>query len=123
MIKGIKRWLGHNPLLKIMALIIGIVTWFIASRWVYETVEITVPVELELASGMTLTDLDPSEVVVALEYPRESDDLIEEGRSEIKLVHDLTGAVSPGRINFQLQPKDLSSPARFLVLEIKPSRG
>jgi len=122
MIAGIKRWFGHNPFLKIMALIIGIVVWIIASRWVYEPSTLVVPVELKLAEGMTVTGITPDKVTVTLEYPRESHDLIEEGKSEIKFIHDLTGNRTPGRINFELQPDDLSRPARFRVVSVSPSR-
>ena len=122
MIAGIKRWFGHNPFLKIMALIIGIVVWIIASRWVYEPSTLVVPVELKLAEGMTVTGITPDKVTVTLEYPRESHDLIEEGKSEIKFIHDLTGNRTPGRINFELQPDDLTRPARFRVVSVSPSR-
>ena len=122
MIAVLKRWIGHNPFLKIMALIIGIVVWIIASRWVYETSTLIVPVELKLAEGMTVTGITPAKVTVTLEYPRESHDLIEEGKSELKLIHDLSGNRTPGRINFELQADDLTRPARFRVVSVSPSR-
>jgi YbbR domain-containing protein len=105
-----------------MALIVGIVVWIIASRWVYETSTLVVPVELKLAPGMTVTDIAPSQVTVVLEYPRESHDLIEEGKGEIKLIHDLTGNRTSGRVNFELQGEDLTRPARFRVVSLIPSR-
>ncbi len=105
-----------------MALVVGIVVWIIASRWVYETSTLVVPVELKLASGMTVTDIVPPQVTVTLEYPRESHDLIEEGKGEIKLIHDLTGNRTPGRVNFELQGDDLTRPARFRVVSLIPSR-
>ncbi len=122
MIAVLKRWIGHNPFLKIMALIIGIVVWIIASRWVYETSTLIVPVELKLAEGMTVTGITPAKVTVTLEYPRESHNLIEEGKGELKLIHDLTGNRTPGRINFELQAADLTRPARFRVVSVSPSR-
>jgi len=105
-----------------MALVVGIVVWIIASRWVYETSTLVVPVELKLAPGMTVTDIVPPQVNVTLEYPRESHDLIEDGKGEIKLIHDLTGNRTPGRVNFELQGEDLTGPARFRVVSLIPSR-
>lgn len=122
MIKSIKRWFRHNPLLKIMALVIGIVVWLIASRWVYETSTLIVPVELKLASGMTLIGLDPARAVVTLEFPRESNDLIKGGKSEIKLIHDLSGNQTPGRINFEIKTNDIIRPSRFRVVSVNPTR-
>jgi len=122
MIAVLKRWFGHNPFLKVMALVIGIVVWIIASRWVYETTTLIVPVELKLASGMIVTGITPPKVIVTLEYPRESHDLIEEGKSDLKLIHDLTGNRTPGRINFELQADDLTRPARFRVVSVSPAR-
>jgi len=46
---SLKNWARHNWFLKVLALIIGVVAWLIASRWVYETVTLTVPVELRTA--------------------------------------------------------------------------
>lgn len=122
MISVIKRWLRHNLLLKILALIIGTVVWFIAARWVYETSTLTVPVDLTLASGMTCTKIIPPEVPVTLEYPRGSQELIEGGKSGIKVVHDLTKARIPGRVVFNLSEDDITNPPRFRVLGISPSR-
>ncbi|MDP8213631.1 MAG: CdaR family protein [Candidatus Euphemobacter frigidus] len=122
MISDIKRWLRHNLLLKILALIVGTAVWFVASRWVYETSTLVLPVELTLAAGMTLKSVSPPAVTVTLEYPRESYELIDRGNGEIKVVHDLTKTRTPGRIVFNLQDKDVERPPRVRVAGLNPSR-
>ncbi|MFH1038566.1 MAG: CdaR family protein [PVC group bacterium] len=119
---AIKRWIRHNLFLKVLALIIGTVVWFVASRWVYETRTLTVPVELILASGMTLKNVIPPAITVTLEYPREAVAWEEEKESEIKVVHDLSKTRTPGRIVFDLQDNDVKTPSRCRVITLSPSR-
>ena len=122
MISGIKHWLRHNLFLKIMALIIGTVVWFVAARQVYEISTLTVPVELTLASGMTCKQIIPPQVTVTLEYPRGSHDLIDGGQGGIKVVHDLAKTRTPGRVVFALSEDDITKPTRFRIIGISPPR-
>jgi YbbR domain-containing protein len=122
MLSTLKIWARHNWFLKILALIIGLVVWLVASRWVYETVSLTVPIELQVGEGMTVKAIDPLLVTVTLEYPREMMTPIEAREIELKIIHDLTALDTPGTIVFNLEDRDVRRPSRFRVAGLNPSR-
>jgi len=118
----LKIWARHNWFLKALALIIGVVVWLLASRWVYAPITLTVPVELRVAEGMTVKSIDPRLVTVTLEYPREMMSPLEAREIELKIVHDLTSLETPGTIVFNLEDRDVRRPSRFRVAGVTPGR-
>ncbi len=118
----LKNWVRHNWFLKVLALIIGVVAWLIASRWVYETVTLTVPVELRTGEGMVIKAIDPPLAAVTLEYPREAVTSAEAREIDLKIVHDLGGVDTPGTVVFNLEDGDVRRPPRFRVAGLNPGR-
>lgn len=118
----LKTWARHNRFLKVMALVLGVVVWLVASRWVYETVTLTVPVELKVGEGMTVAAIDPPLVTVTLEYPRRAMTPLEAREIELKIVHDLSTLDTPGTVVFNLEDRDVRRPSRFRVAGLTPSR-
>jgi YbbR domain-containing protein len=122
MLSSLKTWARHNWFLKVLALIIGVVAWVIASRWVYETITLTVPVELKAGEGMIVKAIEPPLVTVILEYPREAMTPVEAREIDLKIVHDLSGVDTPGTVVFNLEDGDVRRPPRFRVAGLNPSR-
>ena len=120
--ESIKNWARHNWFLKVLALLIGVVVWVIASGWVYETVTLTVPVELEVREGKIVKAIEPSTVAVTLEYPRDELTPSEAREIEIRVVHDLTALDTPGTVVFNLEEGDVRRPRRTRVTGISPGR-
>ncbi len=118
----LKAWVRHNWFLKVLALVIGVVVWKLASRWVYAPVTLTVPVELGVAEGMIVKSIDPSLVTVTLEYPREMMTTTELRELKFKIVHDLTALDAPGTIVFSLEDRDVQRPSQFRVAGLSPTR-
>ena len=118
----VKNWAGNNPVIKLLAVGIAVGLWFLASGWVYEGSTLNVPVTLRLAEGMTEVKIEPPEVEVKLEYPREYETLIEGGKLPIKVVHDLSETQTGGRVVFNLSPSDVERSSRLRVVGINPSR-
>lgn len=115
-------WARHNWFLKVLALIIGVVVWLLAARWVYAPITLTVPVELRVAEGMTVKAIEPPAVTVTLEYPREMMTPLEAREIELKIVHDLSALDTPGTIVFSLEDRDVRRPSRFRVAGLNPGR-
>ncbi len=118
----LKTWSRHNRFLKVLALVIGVVVWLIASRLVYDKVILTVPIELQVGEGMTVKAIDPPMATVTLEYPREMVTPLAAREIELKIVHDISSIATPGTIVFNLEDRDVRRPARFRVAGLDPSR-
>lgn len=118
----VKTWAENNPLIKLLALVVAVALWFLASGWVYEISTLQVPVTLKLAEGMTEVGINPPRVVVRLEYPREYQTLIEGGELPIKVVHDLSETRTAGRVVFNLDPSDVERASHLRVVGIDPAR-
>lgn len=118
----IKKWCLHNWFLKVLALVFGVAAWIIASRWVYETVDLTAPVELKTGDGMIVKSIDPPEIMVALEYPRDRMTSGDKREIELKIIHDLSGVDTPGTVVFNLEGEDLQRPPHFRLVGLNPGR-
>lgn len=120
--ESIKNRARQHWFFKVLALVIAVVVWLIASRWVYETVTLTVPVELTVREGKIVKAIDPPVVTVSLEYPREEMTPAEAREIEVKVVHDLTALDTPGTVVFNLEEGDVRRPRRTRVTGISPGR-
>ena len=111
-------WLKHNWWLKIGALILAVILYlYVAGEETIETV-FKIPVQLELAVEMAVTEQSADEVDVIIRGRRELIDRMT--RDDLVCLIDLTAYTESGNIVFPIERKFLSLDTDFTVIKIRP---
>jgi YbbR domain-containing protein len=120
MISFLRRYVFHNFLLKLMALIIAVLLWVAVNNEPTSEIAITVPIEFQhVPQGLEITSERIPEAQVRVSGP---------GRvvrslapSDVHAILDLTGA-RPGERTYDLVPRQIRVPAELEVVQVEPSR-
>lgn len=120
MISFLRRYVFHNFLLKLMALIIAVLLWVAVNNEPTSEIAITVPIEFQhVPQGIEITSERIPEAQVRVSGPGRVVRSL--ASSDVHAILDLTGA-RPGERTYDLVPRQIRVPAELEVVQVEPTR-
>lgn len=110
-----------NKGIKIIALLLGVITWYAIREEISFEKDVTgIPIRILVDDGYALFDLDPTEATVRLQGPEDA--VWNLNRENVRIQLDIRGRSSEGTLRIPLEPAHVQTPGGVRTADIRPSR-